>query len=222
MSDRTWPAVGAIVWVLPVLVTLAGCVSYGASSSPFIIKKGSGPVNAGHAAAVPKVDRASLDRASREAIAQRAARKPQGPPSIEQIDPALRNAMAGLNHQASAEAHVRVAQRSWRLHVFDAAYDHYSAAISLEPRNIPAWEGRARVWRDWHLPAPALSDVYRARFYAPHNPQVLNTLGTILELVGQCGAARDAYASALKLDPAAVWARDNLVRLEGRTDNCGR
>ena len=213
--------VWAVVWTLPVvLVSATGCASR-STSSPFIIKNGSGPVDVGHGVGFKKIDRGQIERARREALARRAAAAPEQLRSIEGTDVALRNALAALGQLESAAAHVAVAQQYWRLHVYDAVYDHYTDAIRLEPRNVTAWDGRARVWRQWHMTEPALSDAHRARYFGPERPDVLNTLGTILEQAGQCGAARDAYASALKLDPSAGWAKDNLVRLEGRTDTCG-
>ena len=213
--------VWAVVWTLPVvLVSATGCATR-STSSPFIIKNGSGPVDVGHGVGFKKIDRGQIERARREALARRAAAAPEQLRSIEGTDVALRNALAALGQLESAAAHVAVAQQYWRLHVYDAVYDHYTDAIRLEPRNVTAWDGRARVWRQWHMTEPALSDAHRARYFGPERPDVLNTLGTILEQAGQCGAARDAYASALKLDPSAAWAKDNLVRLEGRTDTCG-
>jgi tetratricopeptide (TPR) repeat protein len=213
--------VWAVVWTLPVvLVSATGCASR-STSSPFIIKNGSGPVDVGHGVGFKKIDRGQIERARREALARRAAAAPEQLRSIEGTDVALRNALAALGQLESAAAHVAVAQQYWRLHVYDAVYDHYTDAIRLEPRNVTALDGRARVWRQWHMTEPALSDAHRARYFGPERPDVLNTLGTILEQAGQCGAARDAYASALKLDPSAGWAKDNLVRLEGRTDTCG-
>jgi len=214
--------VWAVVWTLPVvLVSATGCASR-STSSPFIIKKGSGPVDVGHGVGFKKIDRGQIERARREALAHRAAAAPAQLRSIEGTDVALRNALAALGQRESAAAHVAVAQQYWRLHVYDAVYDHYTDAIRLEPRNVTALDGRARVWRQWHMTEPALSDAHRARYFGPERPDVLNTLGTILEQAGQCGAARDAYASALKLDPSAAWAKDNLVRLDGRTATCGR
>jgi len=213
--------VWAVVWTLPVvLVSATGCASR-STSSPFIIKNGSGPVDVGHGVGFKKIDRGQIERARREALARRAAAAPEQLRSIEGTDVALRNALAALGQLESAAAHVAVAQQYWRLHVYDAVYDHYTDALRLEPKNVTALDGRARVWRQWHMTEPALSDAHRARYFGPERPDVLNTLGTILEQAGQCGAARDAYASALKLDPSATWAKDNLVRLEGRTDTCG-
>jgi tetratricopeptide (TPR) repeat protein len=214
--------VWAVVSTLPLaLVSATACASR-STPNPFIIQKGSGPVDVGHGVGLKKIDRGQVERARREALAHRAAAAPQQLRSIEGTDVALRDALAALGHHESAAAHVAVAQQYWRLHVYDAVYDHYSDAIRLEPRNVTAWDGRARVWREWRMTEPALSDVHRARYFGPGRPDVLNTLGTILEQAGQCGAARDAYASALKLDPSAAWANDNLVRLDGRPDKCGK
>jgi len=208
----------AAILVPPLFALLTGCAAR-QTSSPFIIKKGSGPVNVGDAGRVAKVKRADLDRASRQAILERAGRAREVLRSIEALDPQLRDALAALASDPTAPAHVRVGQEYWRLKVYDAAYDYFSDALRLNPKSVGAWEGRARVWRDWRLTGPALSDVSRARFYGPDRPEVLNTLGTILEQAGQWSAAKDAYVSALKLDPSASWARDNLQRLQGRTDD---
>ena len=220
MRGSRWRVLATIL-VVPLFALLTGC-AVRETSSPFIIKKGSGPVNVGDAAKVAKVKRADLERASRKAMSERAGRPREVPRSIEALDPQLREALAALASHPTAPAHVRVGQEYWRLKVYDAAYDYFSDALRLNPKSIGAWEGRARVWRDWRLTAPALSDVYKARFYGPDRPEVLNTLGTILEQAGQCSAARDAYASALKLNPSASWARDNLQRLQGRPDTFAR
>ena len=169
--------VWAVVWTLPVvLVSATGCASR-STSSPFIIKNGSGPVDVGHGVGFKKIDRGQIERARREALARRAAAAPEQLRSIEGTDVALRNALAALGQLESAAAHVAVAQQYWRLHVYDAVYDHYTDAIRLEPRNVTALDGRARVWRQWHMTEPALSDAHRARYFGPERPDVLNTLG---------------------------------------------
>jgi tetratricopeptide (TPR) repeat protein len=196
-------------------LNVVACASRG-SSSPFIIRKGDGPVhvgNVGHVGHVPLAERQKADQARHEAVMRRAAERPAALPTIERLDGPLREALAALAREESAQAHVAVAWRYWDLGVYDAAYDHYSDAIRLEPKDATAWDGRARVWRHWHLIEPALSDVHRALFYAPRRADVRNTLGTILEAAGQCSEARVAYEDALTLDPSAVWAKANLDRL---------
>jgi tetratricopeptide (TPR) repeat protein len=198
-------------------IAVSGCVTSPRSSSPFIIRKGDGPIHAGHVAPMPHAAKLRLDEAHRAAVAKRAAEKPVEVASIERLDPQLRDVLAALGRSESAQAHLEVAWRYWGVGVYDAAYDHYSEAIRIDPKNASAWEGRARVWRHWHMTEPALSDVHRAIFYAPGRADLRNTLGTILELGGQCAEASQAYAAALKLEPTAMWAKANLDRLA-----CGR
>jgi tetratricopeptide (TPR) repeat protein len=202
-----------IVTVLSMGIAVSGCATSRRSSSPFIIRKGDGPIHVGHIAPMPNAAKLRLDEAHRTALARHTAEKPVEVPSIERLDPQLRDALAMLERGESAQAHLVVAWRYWGVGVYDAAYDHYSDAIRIDPKNASAWEGRARVWRHWHMTEPALTDVHRAIFYAPSRADLRNTLGTILELGGQCSEARVAYAAAVKLDPTAAWARANLDRL---------
>jgi tetratricopeptide (TPR) repeat protein len=207
-----------LVWVA--LGLLGGCVSRTTSSSPFIIRQGRGPIEIKGPAVAP-ISREALARAERAAIAERARQPPRVSPSIEQTDHGLRRALAVLRHEPSAAAHVEVAVAYYRLGVLDAAFEQFSQAIGLEPRNATAWDGRARLWRDWGLITPALADVHRARYFAPRRAEVLNTLGTILERAGQCNGARNAYRDAIELDGRAAWATQNLARLEMHGDDCG-
>lgn len=183
--------------------------------SPFVIGSGHGPIDAGHLpiSTPSKSERAEMEHARREALAKRAAERPATLPSIERLDRGLRESLAALGRHDTPEAHIRVARNYCRVGVFDAAYDQYSDALALDPRNVVAWDERSRVWRHWGFMELALSDIHRAIFYAPDAAAPRNTLGTILEAAGQCREAREAYASALKLDPSAEWAKSNLDRL---------
>jgi tetratricopeptide (TPR) repeat protein len=191
---------------------VGGCATRTASS-PFIIRQGHGPIEI-ESPAFKAISRDAMVRAEREAIVQRAKRPPRVNPSIEQKDPRLRRALSFLQREPSAAAHVDVAVAYHRLGVLDAAFDQFSQAIALDSRNIAAWDGRARLWRDWGMIAPALAEAHRARYLAPQSADVLNTLGTILERAGQCDGARIAYRDAVGLDGRAAWARQNLARLE--------
>ena len=101
--------------------------------------------------------------------------------------------------------------------VQDLAFDHYTDALRLEPRNIAALDGRARLWRDAGLLLPALGDAHRAKYFDPTSAAVRNTLGTILERRGLCREALAEYREALRLNPDAGWAQQNVTRL---TDTC--
>lgn len=128
----------------------------------------------------------------------------------------LRDALAALKSGESAAARLLVAREYHRLQVFDAAITHFDASLALEPRNAEAYDGRARVWRDSGLLGRALSDANRAVYYAPRSPAARNTLGTILEALGQFVEARRAYERALQLEPTAAYADANLRALAAR------
>jgi tetratricopeptide (TPR) repeat protein len=104
--------------------------------------------------------------------------------------------------------------------VRDAAYRHYNAAVKLDARDAAAYDGLARVWRDWGLPQLALSDAYRAVYFAPASAAFHNTLGTVMQSLGRHDDARAAYDRATLLDAQAAYAFNNLCYLsfvEGQT-----
>jgi Flp pilus assembly protein TadD len=150
-------------------------------------------------------------------------------PTLESRDRALAAALAHLRVEPSAEAYLAVGEE-YRSHgVLDSAYKHFNAAVRLDPRNADAYEGLARTWRDWGLPALALSDASRARFYAPASASVHNTLGTILQALGRPLDARQAYERALTLESHATYAMSNLCylsflegQMERAIDECRR
>jgi len=150
-------------------------------------------------------------------------------PTLESRDRALAAALAQVRVEPSAEGHVAVGEL-YRSHgVLDSAYKHFNAAVKLDPRNGDAYEGLARTWRDWGFPALALSDVSRARFYAPASASVQNTLGTIFQALGRPRDARQAYERALALESQATYAMSNLCylsflegQMERAIDQCQR
>ena len=158
-----------------------------------------------------------MARAVREAQAKRAAEPRPSLPVVEGRDPALKDALAALGKAPSAAAHLRVGQEYYRLGIRDLAFDHYSDALTLDGRSAAAFDGRARVWRDWGFVALALGDAHRARHYQPASATVRNTLGTVLELRGLCHEALTEYREALRMAPDAAWAKQNVTRL---TDTC--
>ncbi|HEX6211074.1 MAG TPA: hypothetical protein VF136_09875, partial [Methylomirabilota bacterium] len=52
-----------------------------------------------------------------------------------------------------------------------------------------------------------------ARYHAPRRPEVLNTLATVLQRLGECDQARRLYTLAVTLEPGARYAAINLHRL---------
>jgi Flp pilus assembly protein TadD len=165
-------------------------------------------------------------RAVREAIAR--ARRERGPvaalPTIESMNGDMRDALKALEKRPSAQAHVRVAQAYAKLGVRDLALDHFDRALRQNSRLAAAYDGRARIWRDWNMPGFAVGDAYRAANLAPRAPEAQNTLGTVLLLTGNCRGARTAFERALLLQPGASYAARNLARVrslgESPTGRC--
>jgi Flp pilus assembly protein TadD len=130
--------------------------------------------------------------------------------TIESSDPRLAAALMTLATVPSAESHRLVAAEYARLGIRDAAFDNYRKATLLDPRDAAAYDGLARIWRDWGLPGLGLGDARRAVYFAPNSAQAHNTLGTVLQTLGQRDAARKAYGRALEIDPRAAYALNNL------------
>jgi tetratricopeptide (TPR) repeat protein len=142
-----------------------------------------------------------------------------GPPkarTLEESNADLSAARLRLATAPTAGNHRLVAQIYARLGVLDAAYDHFSAAVLLARNDAAAYDGRARVWRDWGFAPLALSDAYRAIHYAPTSPVPQNTLGTLLLKMGLLPEAQAAFARALVLDPRASYALANLCAVSRR------
>ena len=157
----------------------------------------------------------TLPRAEREAAIQK-ARLERGAapavPTIETTSGTLQEALAEARARPSPAAHVRAGNAYAHVGVLDFAIDQFDRAIAMDSRSAAAYDGRARVWRDWGLLGYALSDATRAVYFAPKSATAHNTRGTILTLLGRCDSARAAYERALQLDPGAGYAKHNLER----------
>ena len=166
---------------------------------------------------IPVADPASQQDSLERAIAKtrEVTKHAQPPPrpkvkTAETEDATLAGALQDLHLGPTAPRHLAVAHAYRRLGILDLALDHYQSARRLNPSSPAAYDGMARVWRDWHQPEFALGDVHRALYYAPRSPEVLNTLGTILQALGKLQEAEAAYAKAVALAPAAGYAFNNL------------
>ena len=140
--------------------------------------------------------------------------------------------LEGWDHQLAAELklvssaptgdrHRELAEHYRLRGVLDAAYRHFNRALALNPRDAEAYEGLARVWRDWGLPHLGVGDAHRATFYAPRSAAAHNTYGTLMQALGRYKDAKVAYELAGKLDPSAAYALNNLCYvsfLDGRID----
>lgn len=130
--------------------------------------------------------------------------------TIESQDGGLRTALAELGRGETATALRRVAGEYHRLQIFDRAEKYLSRAIAVNPRDWESFEARARVWRDWGVPARGLTDAHQAIYLAPQSAEARNTLGTVLFALDLRGEAAQAFTAAFDLDPRASWARSNL------------
>ena len=130
--------------------------------------------------------------------------------SMETENPELRATLTALKVKPTPLGHQRAAEAYRRAGVLDLAYDHYVAARDLDSQDAAAYEGLARIWRDWGVPQLGLGDARRAIYYAPAWATAYNTLGTLLHALGQTAGATRAFERALALDPAAAYAWTNL------------
>jgi tetratricopeptide (TPR) repeat protein len=154
------------------------------------------------------------------AAAARPVGAKQSGATVESTDPALAAALAALQIMPTAAAHRLVAGEYVRLRLLDVAYDHYRRATVLDREDGAAYDGLARIWRDWGLAHIGLGDARRAVYFAPWSAEAHNTLGTLLQALGQRAKAKAAYEQALALDPSAAYAANNLCYIafvDGRT-----
>jgi tetratricopeptide (TPR) repeat protein len=148
-------------------------------------------------------------------VAARARRDPSPTlmTTLETRDPELSAAMFELAIGPTSSAHRRVAERYRKLGILDAAYDHFLEASRIQPSDGAAYEGLARVWRDWGFPQLGVADADRAIYYAPSSASAHNTLATLLTALGRWAEARPEYQRAVALEPGAAYALNNLCYL---------
>jgi tetratricopeptide (TPR) repeat protein len=129
---------------------------------------------------------------------------------IETQDKALANALLALAMVPSAANHRAVADEYRRLHILDTAFDHLTAAVTIDQGDAAAYDARARIWRDWGFPDLGMGDAARAIYYAPRSPAAHNTRGTLFAALGWHAEARREFEAALTLDSTATYAQENL------------
>jgi tetratricopeptide (TPR) repeat protein len=162
----------------------------------------------------PAVSEAAVQAAVSKAVRERGRGNRAALPTAETSDEGLRAALLAAGSRPTADAHISIAAAYARLRVFDLAMEHFDRALEQNPRSAAAYDGRARIWRDWKIPGYAVGDAHRAVYLAPRSAAARNTLGTVLMLVGACRGAEAAYERALALDPSADWAASNLDQVK--------
>lgn len=143
----------------------------------------------------------------------------QAAATVEAGNPALSAAAAVATFAPSPTTLRAAAEEYRRAGIFDKALGFLTRALALNPKDAATLDLIARLWRDSGLPEVGITDAHRAVFYAPDNPIVHNTLGTIFQALGRRALARGEYERALQLDGAASYALNNLCYgwvLEGR------
>jgi Flp pilus assembly protein TadD len=140
--------------------------------------------------------------------------------TVEASNPELSAALLRLALLPTAASHRRVAEAYYRAGILDKAHDYLARAARIDPADGWAYEGMARILRDWGAPGLGLADAHRATYYLPLAPEAHNTLGTLLFALGGVNAARLEFEQALALAPGADYALSNLCYVavsEGRS-----
>ena len=189
--------------ISPAVVCLLGVLNSGCASAG--VPNGRQRVGAPASAAV-------ANPVSNE-VGQRAPASPRrsvAAVTLESWDPALSAALAKLAVSPAAEAHRQVALEYRRLGVLDQAHAYFTKAVKLDPNDAAAFDALARIWRDWGFPERGMPDAQRAVQLVPASASAANTVGTLFEAAGHVPQAREWYERALRLDPNASYALNNL------------
>ena len=180
------------------------------------------PVNAAPPAAAPESLSEYMQKIRHLSANARPLNKNEAAEMLETRDPAIAAELLLVSSQPTAERYRSLAERYRERGVLDAAHRNFNRAIALNPRDAAAYEGLARVWRDWGLPALALGDAHRATYFAPQSASARNTYGTVMQALGRYDDARVAYELASRLDSKGAYAVNNLCYLAflgGRIDS---
>ncbi|MCC7178307.1 MAG: hypothetical protein IT177_07945 [Acidobacteria bacterium] len=140
--------------------------------------------------------------------------------ALESADPELRDAMWRLMLAPTSAHHLQVARAYRRLGIFDTAHDYLARSLTLNGPDPVVHDAMARLWRDWGQPGLGLSHAYQAVHLAPDWAVGQNTLGTLLFRLGHRADARARFEAAVRYDPGAAYALQNLCvayQAEGRT-----
>ena len=151
-------------------------------------------------------------------LSDRPVMKQSAGAKAESVDPQLAAALRVAAAGPSAENHLRIAQEYLRLGILDTAHTYANRALLQKPRFAEAHEVLAKIWRDWGFPELGIGPASRATYFAPASAAAENTLGTLLDAIGQPAEARRAFARAVMLDARAGWALNNLCFVELRMD----
>lgn len=193
-----------VVWCVLLSVALAGCAAHRGASFRDAQGAEAPPASGDTSAILEDVMARARD------LASEARPEPEQKTTIEGQDLRLASALVAVTAYPHPETYRAVAREYARLNVFDQAHQYLDRALTLDRRDGATYDARARLARDSGMPHLALGDAHRAVFFAPDSPIVRNTLGTVLQALGKKVEAREQYEAALRLDPSASYALNNL------------
>lgn len=130
--------------------------------------------------------------------------------TVEATDRRLGAALVAMVARPKPATFRLVANEYRRLGIFDHAHDYLKKALAFDAKDAATHDTLARLWRDWGMPHLGLGYAYRAVYFAPSSAAAHNTLGTVLQALAQDDAARARYEVALRYDPTAAYALNNL------------
>jgi tetratricopeptide (TPR) repeat protein len=215
MARWTLLSSAARLAVVTALIAVSGCAAREAKFASRFVKPGEPSALFDDPASAPATQAPLSDYVRKiRTLQSKAVTKNSLLPTIESSDSTLSEALLVLAIRESSEHHRVVAAAYRKAGVLDYAYRHYQRASVLEPCDAASYDGMARIWRDWGMPNLALSEVYRALHCNQKSAEIHNTLGTVLEALGQPANARQAYEHAVALDSRATFALNNLCVLE--------
>jgi Tfp pilus assembly protein PilF len=204
----------ARIFAVAMLVAASGCAAREGRLTSRFVKPGEPSATYDDpTAAAPKPTLSEYVRKLR-ALQSKAVSKNSFLPTIESSNPELARALLLLTMHESPENHRLAAVAYRKAGVLDFAYRHFQRAVVLDPCDAVSYDGMARLWRDWDMSELALGDVHRALSCSKKSAEIYNTLGTILESLGQSAAAERAYRTAVALNPRATFALNNLCYVE--------
>jgi len=203
-------------------VTLTACATHARPMSSYFVKQGT-PTVSYDDPDTPKHAGAKPAKVAADPLTEHSPRLlPDSGTTVEHTDKALSDALKKVHAAGTAANHLAVAAQYRRLRILDRAFDEATLALKRDGRSAAAFEQRAQIWREWGFPQLGLPDAQRAVFFAPRSASAQNTLGTVLQSVGQTEAARGAFMHVLDLDPSAGYAWSNLCYLSLLTGNTAR
>jgi Flp pilus assembly protein TadD len=206
---RQFAGFPAVVWSAALC---AGCAAHASSRSCQRIA-GRGKPAAEVKLAQPAPDSLAQYAAKIRNLSARARPASHLLPTLERWDRRLAEALLLAATSPAAESLRNVGDEYRRLGVLDLAFRYYNDALRADPTDAAAYDGLARIWRDWGLPGLGLGDASRAVYYARSSGASYNTLGTVMQALGNRREARAAYKQALQSDPRASYALTNLCYL---------